>query len=101
MAAGRTPEHQDAEALSRQVAELRESVNAHLHRYHVLDEPELSDAAFDELFDRLVALEEAHPELVAPDSPTQRVGAARPRSSPRCATPRPCCRSTNAPASTS
>ena len=76
MAAGRTPEHQDAEALSRQVAELRESVNAHLHRYHVLDEPELSDAAFDELFDRLVALEEAHPELVTPDSPTQRVGAA-------------------------
>src|SRR5881227_1310801 len=56
-------------------AELREQVDHHLYRYHVLDEPEVSDAAYDRLFDELKALEEDHPELVPPDSPTQRVGA--------------------------
>jgi DNA ligase (NAD+) len=55
--------------------ELRETVNHHLYRYHVLDEPEISDAEFDRLFDELQMLEEEHPELVTPDSPTQRVGA--------------------------
>jgi DNA ligase (NAD+) len=55
--------------------ELREHVDQHLHRYHVLDEPEISDAAFDRLFDELRALEEEHPDLITPDSPTQRVGA--------------------------
>jgi DNA ligase (NAD+) len=55
--------------------ELREQVDQHLHRYHVLDEPEISDAAFDRLFDELRALEEEHPDLITPDSPTQRVGA--------------------------
>jgi DNA ligase (NAD+) len=55
--------------------ELREQVNHHLHRYHVLDEPEVSDADYDRLFDELKALEEQHPELITPDSPTQRVGA--------------------------
>src|SRR5438876_1060835 len=56
-------------------AELRELVDHHLYRYHVLDDPEISDAEYDRLFDELVALEEANPELVTPDSPTQRVGA--------------------------
>lgn len=60
---------------AQEIAELRESVRHHLHRYHVLDDPELADAEFDALFDRLVALEEEHPHLVTPDSPTQRVGA--------------------------
>jgi DNA ligase (NAD+) len=55
--------------------ELREQVDHHLHRYHVLDEPEISDAEYDRLFDELKALEEEHPDLVTPDSPTQRVGA--------------------------
>ncbi len=55
--------------------ELRETVNHHLYRYHVLDEPEISDAEFDRLFEHLQALEQEHPELVTPDSPTQRVGA--------------------------
>jgi DNA ligase (NAD+) len=55
--------------------ELRERVNHHLHRYHVLDEPEISDAEYDRLFDELKALEEEHPDLITPDSPTQRVGA--------------------------
>ena len=54
---------------------LREQVDHHLHRYHVLDEPEISDAEYDRLFDELKALEEEHPDLITPDSPTQRVGA--------------------------
>jgi DNA ligase (NAD+) len=54
---------------------LRDEVNHHLYRYHVLDEPEISDAEYDRLFDELKALEEEHPELITPDSPTQRVGA--------------------------
>ncbi|HEU0335072.1 MAG TPA: NAD-dependent DNA ligase LigA [Gaiellaceae bacterium] len=57
------------------VTELRREVERHNYRYHVLDEPEISDAAYDALFDELKALEEAHPELVTADSPTQRVGA--------------------------
>jgi DNA ligase (NAD+) len=57
------------------VAELRELVDYHLYRYHVLDDPEISDAEFDRLWDELLALERKHPELQTPDSPTQRVGA--------------------------
>jgi DNA ligase (NAD+) len=55
--------------------ELREQVDHHLYRYHVLDDPEISDAEYDRLYDELKALEEAHPDLITPDSPTQRVGA--------------------------
>ena len=61
--------------VQKRLDELRETVNHHLYRYHVLDEPEIPDAEFDRLFDELQALEEEHPELVTPDSPTQRVGA--------------------------
>jgi DNA ligase (NAD+) len=57
------------------VAELRREVERHNYRYHVLDDPDVSDAAYDALFDELKALEAEHPELVTPDSPTQRVGA--------------------------
>jgi DNA ligase (NAD+) len=57
-------------------AELRRLLDHHSYRYYVLDDPEVSDAEFDRLYDELVALEEAHPELVTSDSPTQRVGAA-------------------------
>ena len=57
------------------VTELRELVDYHLYRYHVLDDPEISDAEFDRLWDQLLELERKHPELQAPDSPTQRVGA--------------------------
>src|SRR4029453_972635 len=55
--------------------ELRAKVDHHLHRYHVLDDPEISDAEYDRLYDELKALEEEHPDLITPDSPTQRVGA--------------------------
>jgi DNA ligase (NAD+) len=59
----------------KRAAELRDVLTYHLYRYHVLDDPEISDAEYDRLYDELVALEEAHPKLVTPDSPTQRVGA--------------------------
>jgi DNA ligase (NAD+) len=64
-----------AEAQARH-AELVEQVNRANELYHVQDAPEISDAEYDQLFHRLVAIESAHPELVTPDSPTQRVGGA-------------------------
>jgi DNA ligase (NAD+) len=60
-------------------AELRELVNYHNYRYHVLNSPVITDGEFDALFRELRQLEEARPELVTPDSPTRRVGA-EPRS---------------------
>jgi DNA ligase (NAD+) len=54
---------------------LRELLHHHAHRYYVLDEPEIPDAEYDKLFRELQALEAEHPELLSPDSPTQRVGA--------------------------
>jgi DNA ligase (NAD+) len=60
---------------SARVAELRELVDHHNYRYHVLDDPEISDAEYDLLFDELKRLEEEHPDLWVPGSPTARVGA--------------------------
>jgi DNA ligase (NAD+) len=57
------------------IAELRREVDYHLYRYHVLDSPVISDAEYDELYHQLVTLELQNPELVTPDSPTQRAGA--------------------------
>ena len=62
-------------SVRKQLDDLREQVDHHLYLYHVLDEPEISDAEFDRLFDELKAIEDEHPELVTPESPTQRVGA--------------------------
>ena len=59
----------------KRTAELRELLNRYLYEYHVLDAPSVSDAEYDRLYDELVALEEADPALVTPDSPTHRVGA--------------------------
>ncbi|NBW89031.1 MAG: NAD-dependent DNA ligase LigA, partial [Gammaproteobacteria bacterium] len=59
-----------------EIETLRRDIRHHNHRYYVLDDPEISDAEWDRLLLRLRALEAAHPELVTPDSPTQRVGAA-------------------------
>jgi DNA ligase (NAD+) len=64
-----------ASSSERRAAELRELLNRHLYEYHVLDDPSVSDAEYDRLYDELVALEEASPELLTPDSPTHRVGA--------------------------
>jgi DNA ligase (NAD+) len=60
--------------IKKKVNELRKLINYHNYRYYVLDQPEISDAEYDELVRQLIALEEAHPELVTPDSPTQRIG---------------------------
>ncbi|MCB8745519.1 NAD-dependent DNA ligase LigA [Rhodoferax sp. U2-2l] len=59
---------------AKRVAELRQALHHHAHLYHVLDAPSLPDAEYDRLFKELQALEAAHPELITPDSPTQRVG---------------------------
>lgn len=63
-------------AAAHRAAELRQQLQQHDHRYYVLDAPSISDAEYDRLFDELKALEAAHPELLTPDSPTQRVGGA-------------------------
>jgi DNA ligase (NAD+) len=57
-----------------QIEKLREELRHHEHQYYVLDEPEISDAEYDDLMRKLQALETQHPELISPDSPTQRVG---------------------------
>lgn len=59
-----------------EIAELREELNRHSYRYYVLDDPTISDYDYDMLLRRLAELEREHPELVTPDSPTQRVGGA-------------------------
>src|ERR687887_1629862 len=61
--------------VQKRLDELRVELNHHLYRYHVLDDPEISDAEYDRLYDQLKALEEEYPDLITPDSPTQRVGA--------------------------
>jgi DNA ligase (NAD+) len=61
--------------VAREVAELRRQIEHHNYRYYTLDAPEIEDSAFDRLFRRLQEIEEAHPELRSPTSPTQRVGA--------------------------
>ena len=58
----------------KEIAKLRDEIRYHEHRYYVLDDPEISDFEFDKLLQRLRDLELKHPELVTPDSPTQRVG---------------------------
>ncbi len=58
------------------IVRLRELIDYHSERYHAKDDPEISDAEYDELVRELAALEAAHPELVTEDSPTRKVGAA-------------------------
>jgi len=61
-------------SVEREIEKLRKEIRHHEHRYYVLDDPEISDLEFDKLVKRLQELERQHPELVTPDSPTQRVG---------------------------
>ncbi len=63
-------------AAAGRIKALREQIEQHNYRYYVLDDPTVSDARYDELLTELRELEAAHPGMVAPDSPTQRVGAA-------------------------
>jgi DNA ligase (NAD+) len=65
---------QASQQIQQRAHELREQIGHHEHLYYVLDKPEISDADYDALMNELKALEQAHPELITPDSPTQRVG---------------------------
>lgn len=69
-------EQASASLLARRAAELRRELNEHNYRYYVLDAPVISDAEYDALYNELKQIEAEHPELVTPDSPTQRVGGA-------------------------
>lgn len=64
------------DTIEQQMTQLRTTLRHHEYLYHVLDNPEIPDAEYDRLMGELRALEEAHPDLITPDSPTQRVGAA-------------------------
>ncbi len=63
-----------AKTVEKKVEALRDKIRYHEHRYYVLDEPKISDAEYDRLVNDLKKLEAEHPELITPDSPTQRVG---------------------------
>lgn len=65
----------EKEAVKRHIEDLRKKIRYHNYQYYVLNEPEISDAEYDRLFQNLEELERTHPELITPDSPTQRVGA--------------------------
>ena len=64
-----------AEDIKTKIQKLREQINFHAHRYYELDDPLIADSEYDQLFQELLRLEELHPELITPDSPTQRVGS--------------------------
>jgi len=61
-------------SITKEIESLRDKIRHHEYRYYVLDDPEITDAQFDKLMEQLKLLESEHPELVTPDSPTQRVG---------------------------
>src|SRR3990170_2556921 len=65
----------DKKLAERRIHEIREQINYHNYLYYVLDSPEISDADYDRLLHELAGLEKAYPDLITPDSPTQRVGA--------------------------
>ena len=67
---------QSMEDVAQHLSRLRDEIYSHAYRYYVLDNPVISDAAYDALVRELQALEAAHPELITPDSPTQRIAAA-------------------------
>jgi DNA ligase (NAD+) len=68
--------HATRDHARQEIADLRRQIEEHNHRYYVLDDPLISDAEYDQLFRRLLELERDYPDLAAPDSPTQKVGAA-------------------------
>jgi DNA ligase (NAD+) len=68
------PHSKSHETPAHKIERLRETLRRHEHLYYVLDQPEITDAEYDAMMQELRKLEEAHPELITPDSPTQRVG---------------------------
>ena len=67
---------QSPQAIEKEISQLRDELDKHNYRYHVLDDPVITDAEYDRLFHRLVELEKNHPQFASADSPTQKVGAA-------------------------
>src|SRR5271165_6632194 len=63
-----------AKKIAKEIESLRDQIRHHEYRYYVLDNPEITDAQFDKLMNELKSLESEHPELITPDSPSQRVG---------------------------
>jgi DNA ligase (NAD+) len=61
--------------INKRIEKLKNEIEYHNYRYYVLDSPEISDGEYDKLMKELIRLEDAHPELITSDSPTQRVGA--------------------------
>ncbi len=80
---------EETEALAKRAAYLREQLSYHNYRYSVLSEPMIADAQYDAMFDELDAIEKAHPELITPDSPTQRVGSDLDARLPKVTHPQP------------
>ena len=78
-----------ARNIEKEIADLRDRIRYHEHRYYVLDDPEISDFEFDKLMGRLKELELERPDLVTPDSPTQRVGGAPAEEFPKVRHPSP------------
>jgi DNA ligase (NAD+) len=72
------------------IAQLREEIREHEYRYYVLDEPSISDYEFDRLMRELKQLEAENPDLITPDSPTQRVGGEPAKEFPADAEPGEC-----------
>src|SRR5581483_8274729 len=71
-----TMNHPTLDDIKRRIEHLRTEIRRHDYLYYVKNRPVISDAEYDRLFRELSELEAAHPELITPDSPTQRVGAA-------------------------
>ncbi len=64
------------ESVITEISDLREEINSHNYRYYVLDDPQITDQAYDRLYRKLQQIEQQYPELVTTESPTQRVGSA-------------------------
>src|SRR5436190_22258878 len=79
----------ELEVLALRAADLRKEIAHHNYRYSVLSDPIISDAEYDAMFDELDAIEKAHPELITPDSPTQRVGSDLDERLPKVTHPKP------------
>lgn len=74
---------------TKRAQELRDQLNHHIYQYHVLSQPQITDAEYDRLFDELVNLETNYPELLTPDSPTQRAGSDLSEDFPKVEHPAP------------
>jgi DNA ligase (NAD+) len=78
-----------ADSLAERAAKLREEINYHIYRYNALSSPVITDAEYDRLFNELRQLEAEHPELITPDSPTQRAGSDLSEEFPKVPHPAP------------